>query len=68
MNQTKLEGYITWRMKLCILIVTGLGSLVGSETAWDASRPEIDPLVWHILLCRFGHENIFMTILPPTLI
>ena len=44
------------------------GSLVGSEATWDARGPKIDPHVRHILLGRFGHENISTTILPLPLI
>ena len=47
---------------------TGRGSSIWSELAWHASGPEFDPHVRHILLWRFGHENISMAILPLPLI
>ena len=46
----------------------GRGSSIGSEFAWDASGPEFDPHVRHILSWRLGHENISTAILPLPLI
>ena len=48
--------------------ITGRGSSIGSKFAWHASGPKFDPHVWHILLWRLGHENIFTAILPLPLI
>ena len=48
--------------------LTGHGSSIGSEFAWHASGPELDPHVRHILSWRLGHENISMAILPLPLI
>ena len=43
-------------------------SLVGSDAPLDARGMEIDPHIRHILVRRFGHENISTAILPLTLI
>ena len=43
-------------------------SSIGSELAWHASGPELDPHIRHILSWRFGHENISTAILPISLI
>ena len=50
-----------------LMSFTGGGSSVSSEAAWDASGFEINH-VWLILLLRFNHENISLTILPLPLI
>ena len=47
---------------------TRRGSSIGSEFAWQASGPEFDPHVRHILSWRLGHENISTAILPLPLI
>ena len=48
--------------------IAGRNSLVGSNFAWESWGTVIDPHVWHILLWRFGHENISTAILPLPLI
>ena len=48
---------------LLFCLLTGHGSLIGSEFAWHASGPEFDPHVRHILSWRLGHENISTAIL-----
>ena len=42
------------------------GSSVGSVSAWDASGPEFDPHVRHILPWRSGHEIISTAILKKS--
>ena len=41
---------------------------IGSLSAWQASDPEFDPHIWHILFWRLGHEKISTAILPLPLI
>ena len=48
--------------------LAGCGSLIGGVSTWHAGGPEFDPHVQHILLWRFGHEQISMAILPLPLI
>ena len=49
-------------------ILVGGSNLVGSDATWDARKTMFDPPVWHILSCRFGHENISTAIVPLLLI
>ena len=51
-----------------LLIETGRGSSMGSESAWHASDPKFDPHIWHVLSWRLGHENISTAILSLPLI
>ena len=53
---------------LYTFIETGRGSSIGSEFAWNASGPESNSHIRHILSWRLGHENISTAILPLPLI
>ena len=73
-----IELWVAFRIIMfCLYIITVVffffltghgGSSIGSEFAWQASGPEFDPHVRHILSWRFGHENISTAILLLLLI
>ena len=68
----KLDFFLTSNLRglhVCYKYHSFLGaSSIGSVSAWQASGPEFDPYVRHILSWRLGHENISTVILLLPLI